>query len=150
MTGFQEIIFAAVAVLAFVIIIIGIANYKKRLVIYEEYGEFFGPFKAYCALALTSGGFAAMIFGIIAMFSVFTEGLGTFFTGLLAFAGGILIYYLTNKKAKAAGINGIIKQMVLAGFGTLWSIELKVIKFCCFLWIISLLRNRNSVVIYED
>ncbi len=145
------IVLPIVAVLGFILIILGIINYKKRTEIYEEYGAFFGPFKAYCAFALVLGGFAAVVLGIISMFSSFAEGLGTLLLGLAGVAGGILIYYLTDKKAKAAGVNGIIKKMISAGLGTFWSVELKILKVACFVWIIVwLTKKKNRVVVYKD
>ncbi len=145
-----EILMIVVAVLGFAIIVLAIANYKKRIQIYEEYSDFFGPFKAYIALNCTAAGFFMFISGFVTIFIDFGLGITNTFFGLAVLAVGVLIYYLTDKKAKAAGINGIIKKMVLAAFGTVWSIELKILKIACFFWLISALKGKNKVVIYRD
>ncbi len=145
----EYVLIGTVVVLMSVLMIIGLVFIKKRHTIYKEYRPYFGPFKAYCALSLMLPGTAFTVYGIFSLFGNFTFGITAVFGGLVTFALGYLICYLTDKKAKANGVTDAVKNMIFAGCATTLSISLKSAGIMFFI-ILLLCRRKRTVVYYED
>ncbi|MBE6586813.1 MAG: hypothetical protein E7647_00195 [Ruminococcaceae bacterium] len=135
------IMFAPLFLCALVFVIIGIANHGRREMIYDEFAGVFGPFKAYIFAGCTMGP-ALIIAGIIGFFFDIEISIPLSFLagGLFATLLGILIGWLTARKAPGSGAVG---YMFLAGLGTLWHIELVVMRSFLVFFLIFRIFSRS-------
>lgn len=135
------IMMAPLMIAAFVYVIMGIANYKRRIDRYEEFEGVFGPFKAYMFATFCMGP-VIVISGIIGLILNVSEmqPLTLVLAGVGATLLAVLIGWLTAKKAPGSGAVG---QMFLAGLGTFWRVELFCLKIAFFFILIIELFNRR-------
>lgn len=140
-----SIMLVPIMICAFVYIVIGIANHGRREMIYAEYAGIFGPFKAYIFVGCMMGP-ALIISGILGFFAPveISYPLSMLFSGIGMTALGVLIGWLTEKKAPGCRAVG---YMFLAGLGTLWHIELIILKVLFIFWLIFKLFSRTR---YDD
>ena len=134
-----------IMICAFIFIVIGIFTHGKREYIYAEYAGIFGPFKAYIFVTCMMGP-ALIATAIIGFFTAYEVSycLSMLFSGIGMTALGILIGWLTEKKAPGCHSVG---KMFLAGLGTLWHIELIILKIVFIFWLIFKLFSRSR---YDD